>query len=138
MNTLIAFVLGNINIWSPILALVIGLSSAQARAGGCAGICTTTLRWFMLLTVGLMGVQAFIMHSVFAGYTAHAIGWKTSPFQYEVAIANLSFGVLGVIAFFKKSYAFRLATGIGFSVWLFGDGVGAYLSVGLSGRQGGL
>ena len=30
--------------------------------------------------------------------TAASIGWATSPFQWEVGLANLAYGVLGVTA----------------------------------------
>lgn len=47
-------------------------------------------------------------------------GWPTgSPFQYEVAAANLAFGILGVLCIWWRG-SFWLATGIGSAVFLFG------------------
>ena len=41
--------------------------------------------------------------------SAPAVGWAPSPFQYEVGIADLTIGILGLGAF-RASYGFRLAT----------------------------
>lgn len=124
MQMIIQFILGNLNIWTPIVAIILGLMSAGDQTTGKRHDCANILRWFCLLTIGLMGIEGFIMHAFFGEYTAKLIGWADSPFQYEVAVANLSFGVLGVMAFWKKEFGFYLATGIGFAIWFFGDGIG--------------
>ncbi len=80
-------------------------------------------RWFALLPVGFTSIYAFIMHAFFPVFTAGTIGWANSPFQYEVAMADLSFGVLAILSF-KASYGFRLATVIGITCWLWGDAAG--------------
>jgi hypothetical protein len=54
---------------------------------------------------------------------AHTIGWSNSPFQFEVAIANLGFGLIGVLAY-QASAGFRLATVIANTCWLWGDASG--------------
>ncbi len=80
-------------------------------------------RWITLLGAGVVAIYAFILHLCFPNLAAASIGWSNSPFQYEVAIANLGFGVLCILAF-KASYSFRLASVIGMSFWLWGDAVG--------------
>lgn len=124
MEIIIRFLLGNLNIWTPVVAIVLGLIPQHGKPLTRAHFCATTLRWFLLLTVGLIGIEGFIFHAFLGQQTAAMIGWQDSPFQYEVAVANLSFGVLGIIAFIKNDYNFNLATVIGFAVWFFGDGVG--------------
>lgn len=78
------------------------------------------LFYLLLIQVGLTGLWAFIGHIFMSDHVAQSIGWATgSPFQLEVAMANLAFGVLGVLcAVFKDG--FWLATGIGYAVFLFG------------------
>jgi hypothetical protein len=50
---------------------------------------------------------------------ATSIGWPTSPFQWEVGLADLSYGVLGVMApAFGRD--FWLATIIVFSIFMLG------------------
>lgn len=80
-------------------------------------------RWIALFALGFTGIYAFIMHAFYPEFTAATIGWANSPFQYEVAMANLGFGLLGILSF-NASYPFRLATVIGSTCWLWGDATG--------------
>jgi hypothetical protein len=77
-------------------------------------------RWMALFALGFTGIYTFIFHAFYPETTAAAIGWASSPFQYEVAMADLAFGVLGILSF-NASYGFRLATVIGATCWLWGD-----------------
>jgi hypothetical protein len=75
----------------------------------------------------LVGVQGWVYaggHLFFADQVADSIGWgRGSPFQFEVGLANLSYGVLGV---FASSYGrdWWLATVVAFSVFYLGAAVG--------------
>lgn len=80
-------------------------------------------RWVALLPLGFTAIYAFIMHAFYPDFTAATIGWQNSPFQYEVAMANLGFGVIAILSF-RASYGFRLATVIANTCWLWGDAVG--------------
>jgi hypothetical protein len=81
------------------------------------------LLWLLVITVGIQGVFAFIGHTVFADETAASIGWPAgNPFQSEVAVANLSVGVLGILCYWMRGN-FWNATVIGFAVWFLGDAV---------------
>lgn len=82
------------------------------------------LSYLVLFNVGIMGLLGFYAHTFLADATAEKIGWAIgSPFQFEVAVANLSYGVLGVLAFlFRRS--FLVATVIGYSTFLVGAFVG--------------
>jgi hypothetical protein len=81
------------------------------------------LLWFLVITVGIQGVFAFIGHTVYADTTAASIGWPAgNPFQSEVAVANLTVGVLGILCYWMRGN-FWTATVIGFSVWFLGDAV---------------
>jgi hypothetical protein len=80
-------------------------------------------RWMALLPLGLAGLYGFVMHAFFPDISAAAIGWTNSPFQYEVAMANLGFGLIAILSY-KASYGFRLATVIANTCWLWGDASG--------------
>lgn len=80
-------------------------------------------RWLALFALGVTSIYAFMMHAFFADFTAAAIGWQPSPFQFEVAVANLTFGVLAVMSY-NANYHFRVATVIGGAFWLWGDAFG--------------
>ncbi len=83
-------------------------------------ILETFLKWFFLVIVGLGCVFAFMGHTFHSDETAKMIGWGTgSPFQFEVAMANLAIGITGIFAFwFRKTY--WLAASIVYAVFLLG------------------
>lgn len=53
--------------------------------------------------LGFSGFSGFLAHTVFADATAASIGWAAgSPFQTEVAGANLAIGVIGALGFWRR------------------------------------
>jgi hypothetical protein len=55
------------------------------------------LVWFLSVLSGISSVLAFFAHTFTADKIAVHIGWMPgSPFQFEVAVANLAIGVPGV------------------------------------------
>jgi hypothetical protein len=80
-------------------------------------------RWTTLLPLGLMGILGFIVHIFYSDIAAATIGWPNSPFQSEVAVADLSFGILAVLSY-DSSYHFRVATVVGTVIWLWGNAAG--------------
>lgn len=80
-------------------------------------------RWMAFFAVGVTAIYAFIMHAFYSDFTAAVIGWQNTPFQFEVAIANLAFGLMAILSF-RASCGFRLATILGVTCWLWGDAVG--------------
>jgi len=106
------------------LGLVVAIAnfslSHRARAGGFA---EQLFRWVAFFGAGITGVYCFMGH-IFAPATAAAqIGWETSPFQYEVGMADLTVGVLCLLAF-RRDFGFRLAATIAAVIWYGGDAIG--------------
>jgi len=82
------------------------------------------IRYLMFYCFGLEGLYAYIFH-VFFPETSQYIGWKNSPFQFEIGIANLGVGVAGVYAFWrKKDFSYWLSTTIINSILFLGAGYG--------------
>lgn len=78
----------------------------------------------LVIAIGVFGVIAFSGHAFRADEIARQIGFPTgNPFQFEVAIADLTIGVLGILCIWLRGN-FWLATIIATSVWLLGDAVG--------------
>lgn len=81
------------------------------------------LRYLFLFPLGLQGLWAFVGHVFFAEQSAALIGWATSPFQYEVGVANLGLGLASIYAAFRGFEA-RLAVAIAAACFLIGAGIG--------------
>jgi hypothetical protein len=65
-----------------------------------------------------------LLHLFAPDFTARQIGWATgSPFQFENAIGDLSFGVLGLLCIWLRG-RFWLAVVVGSAIQLLGDAYG--------------
>jgi hypothetical protein len=91
---------------------------------GARRVVETLLQWSLLVNVGIAGLLGFYAHAFHAAATAEIIGWPPgSPFQFEVAMANLAFGVLGILCLWLRG-GFWAATIIGFALFLEGAAYG--------------
>ena len=87
------------------------------------------LLWLLVINVGVGGVFGFIGHTVFADRAAASIGWPAgNPFQTEVGIANLAFGVVGILCYWFRDQ-FWLATIVVTSVFQLGAAVGHFRQI---------
>jgi hypothetical protein len=78
------------------------------------------LLYLFAFPVGLGGLVGFAGHTLRAVPVAASIGWAAgNPFQYEVAVANLAFGILGILCLWFRN-GFWAATAIGWSIFLLG------------------
>ena len=83
-------------------------------------IVETLLVNFLVINVGISALFAFMGHAFSSKKIAEYIGWPSgNPFQLEVAVTNLSFGILGILCIWFRDN-FWIATTIGFSVFAFG------------------
>lgn len=83
-----------------------------------------SLTWSCLLAVGLAGVLSFVRHSLFHRSDAARMGWdlgKRNNFQIEVGIANLAWGLTGILAVvFDWGLGAQAATFLTFGIYLLG------------------
>src|SRR6202142_3742458 len=99
------------------------LAFSHERRSSRAAIVGTYLLYLLFFYVGLMGVLTAYAHVFRPVETSASIGWSTSPYEYEVGMADLTVGVLGVLCL-KFRGNFWLATAIANAVWLLGDAIG--------------
>lgn len=100
-----------------ILASIIHLSVTKKWKNTSAEV---LLSYIILFNIGLMGLLAFYSHLFMADETARMIGWAPgSPFQSEIGMANLSYGVLGILAFWYRGL-FWFATVLGQAIFFLG------------------
>lgn len=124
LTDLIRYAFANFGLTLFILAMIIAMVQRMLQSSiSPTPTAEIFFRWLVLLPMGVCGLINFIMHGFYPIFTAMQIGWQNSPFQWEVAVANLGFGVLGILAF-KNSFGFRMACVIGVTCWLWGDAAG--------------
>ena len=80
----------------------------------------TVLIFLFAIAVAGSGISNFLAHFFLSDIVAESIGWEAgSPFQLEVAFANLALGVLGMVAVGRRD-GFREATVIAVTVFALG------------------
>ena len=121
LTTVIRWVFTNFGLFMALLAVI--FSVIQRLTNKKLNLSEILYRWFALFPLGLTAMYAFFLHAFFPDFTAASIGWPNSPFQYEVAMANLGFGMIAILSVYA-SYGFRLATVVGNTCWLWGDAIG--------------
>jgi hypothetical protein len=101
----------------------IALAVSKRLRGSRLGIVSTILLSLLVIQVGLMGLLTAYAHVFRPIQTSASIGWQTSPYEYEVGMADLTVGVLGVLCLFFCDN-FWLATAVANAVWMWGDAIG--------------
>jgi hypothetical protein len=119
--SLIKLVLSNPSVSLLVLGLMASLVSLFFKEKPLAKpvIIEALVAYFFLFSIGIGYLNNFVMHVVFADYTAKFIGWANSPFQLEVGFASLGMGIAGLIAF-RQNLTFRVATFIPPAFFLLG------------------
>ena len=113
-------------LFTPAVAVIGGLIhirrvGVHRPAGRAAEI---MLLWVFGAVVGVGGLIVASSHLLFADFIAGQIGFPSgNPFQFEVAVANLSYAVLG-LACLRYRGRFWDATAIGFAIFYWGATVG--------------
>lgn len=116
MATLIELVLSNLHAVLFATAVIIALLKGRPFAANL-------LSWLLMLPIGVGYVWAGFFHVYFPEIAAQSIGWQTSPFQFEIGVADLSIGVVAILSFWR-SLPFKTATAIYIVLFSIGVAVG--------------
>jgi hypothetical protein len=115
-----------------LLAVIIHVAFMKQRSA--KKIVEVTLLYLLAISVGVGALIAGFMHVFNGPATAEMIGWQPgSPFQYEVGIADMAFGLICVLCVFFRG-SFWLAAIIANSFFLFGCMIGHIRSLAESGN----
>lgn len=123
-NNLFSQGIAYIHIWCPAVALLVSLF--RSRLFGRFSITKFAEQFFAQMLFWVVGVEDLI---IFVMMIWFPVSPGNTPLEsllvyiYELAMVNLGFGVLG-IASPLSSIGFRTAVALGYSIWIFGDGVG--------------
>ncbi len=119
---IITFCLSNVPFCTLVLAIILAVISISLKKVGVNKV-KVFIFYMMLLPVGLTGLWAFVMHGFIPKIAASFIGWPPSPFQWEVAVANLAMALTGFFAI-RASIGFQKATTLLVTVFLWGAAAG--------------
>ena len=100
---LIRLILSNIPAVSFVLAIIIALARHDGRS-----LASRLLDWMLLLPVGLSALWAGLFHVFAPQIAAASIGWQVSPFQFEIGVADIAIGIVGIVSFWR-SLSFKAA-----------------------------
>lgn len=107
--------------------IVIAGATLQLSFSKAPRTATRVLQVFLVWLLAVSGFGALLagaLHISMGPAIARQIGWPPgSPFQFEVGVANLAVGILGVMCIWARG-RFWLATIVAMCVWYLGDAVG--------------
>lgn len=106
----IKLIISNITFVLLAIALIFAFFSLKQRnkLSEKLAIIDTVISWYMLFCIGVHHTFSAVMLIFFGHEAAKFAGWPFSPFANEVGFANLSFAIMGFIAF-KASRPFQNA-----------------------------
>lgn len=93
----IKFILSNVSTIMFVAALIVA-----SLTRGFNSVPERYLAWILLLAVGVGGIWAAAFHIFFPSIASAQIGWRSSPFEFEIGVADLALGVTAVIAFWRS------------------------------------
>ena len=101
-----------------LLAIIIHVALMKQRTA--KKIVEVTLLYLLVIVVGAGALISGFMHVFNGPATAKMIGWAPgSPFQYEVGVADMAFGLIAVLCIFFRG-SFWLAAILANSFFLLG------------------
>ncbi|MGE0299162.1 DUF6790 family protein [Pseudonocardia sp.] len=109
-----------------VVAIVMVLALPRPRDRG--RIIEIALRQYLLFCIALAFLCNFVVHTFFGHLAAPLIGWEPSPFEIEVGMASLGFGLVGSYAL-RRDAAVRFAAVLGPAAFLWGAGVGHIIQI---------
>jgi len=128
MGSALALLLGHLDLWTLVIALI-GAGFAVRRSPSLARWSEATLLWIAFWVLGVNGLVGLLMHLLLGPFIAGQIGWPDSPFQNEVAYANLTIAILGFSSCWLRRRDYLLAAMVAYGSWIFADGVGHGVSL---------
>ncbi|BAK37300.1 hypothetical protein MLP_42860 [Microlunatus phosphovorus NM-1] len=136
MVDLIGLLIAGYFVTLPVLGMLVALVliAIGPKPITAARVYETLLRQFLLFGIGLAYVVNFIFHSFFGELAASLIGWEDSPFQFEVGVASLGFGLVGFFAI-SRDTAVRFAALLGPAAFVWGAAVGHIIQIVTAGNH---
>ncbi len=117
----ISFILGNIQIPLFVIAIIVTIVKLRRANARHEVMSLSYTLWGEVLfyCFGLGMIYIWYFHAFQADFVAPTIGWKPSPFEWELAWSELGMGLIAVLSLWR-GYDMRLAATLVPAVFLFG------------------
>jgi hypothetical protein len=102
------------------LPLGLGLLHTKLKGGKKTN---TIYLYYIIIGVGMQGLVTGIMQILHPSFVANYVQWPYSPFLLELGLANLSYGILGILSPWL-SRGWQTATAVGYALFLLFTGSG--------------
>ena len=86
------------------------------------------LLYYIFIGVGIQGILTGLIQMLHPRFVAEYVQWSLSSFLFELGLANLSYGILGIVSPWM-SKGWQKATAIGYGSFLFLTGVGHLIDI---------
>ena len=99
----ISFILGNIQIPLFVIAVIVTIVKLR-RAGARHEVMSVAFTFWgevLFYCFGLGFVYVWYFHAFMASFVAPTIGWQPSPFEWELAWAELGIGVIAILSLWR-------------------------------------
>lgn len=119
VRDIISFILGNIEIPLFVIALIVTAFKLRRTRREVMSFSYTLWGEVLFYCVGLGFIYIWYMHAFLEQFTAPLIGWQPSPFEWELAWAELGLAVIALLSLWR-GYEMRLAASLVFAIFSFG------------------
>lgn len=121
VRDIISFILGNIQIPLLIVAICTAIAKVRKATARHEVVTFSYTLWGEVLfyCIGLGFIDAWYFHAYLASFTAPLIGWRPSPFEWELAWAELGLAVVALLSMWR-GYDTRLAATLMYAIFSFG------------------
>jgi hypothetical protein len=121
LRDVISFILGNIEIPLFIVAMFTTIAKLQRAAARHEILTFAYTFWGEVLfyCVGLGFIYVWYFHAFLSSLTAPLIGWRPSPFEWELAWAELGIALVALLSLWR-GFEMRLAATLVFAIFSFG------------------
>lgn len=77
----------------------------------------TILLYYIFIGIGIQGLASGIMQTFYSNSVTQYVHWPFSPFMLELGLANISYGILGILSPWM-SRGWQTATAFGYALFL--------------------
>lgn len=102
-----------------VLPLILGLIHAYLKGEQKVD---SIFLYYIVIGIGIQGIASGVMQTFFSDSVTHYVQWPFSPFMLELGLANISYGILGILSPWMSG-GWKTATASGYALFLFFTGM---------------